>query len=82
MAEQASVHRQFAGILATAAFAITVIRGWSVGGDAAAVLPRAAAMLVGFGILGAALGRVALWLVEEGVDAQLREVLSEKGLKK
>lgn len=76
------MHRQFAGILATAAFAITVIRGWSVGGDAAAVLPRAAAMLVGFGILGAALGRVALWMVEEGVESRLREALNETSSKK
>lgn len=76
------MHRQFAGILATAAFAITVIRGWSVGGDAAAVLPRAAAMLIAFAILGAALGRTALWMVEEGVDAQLRDALNEKNSKK
>jgi hypothetical protein len=70
------VHRQFAGILGTAAFATTIVRGWAVGADAANVLPRAAACLAIFSVLGAAVGRLALWMVEEGVAAQLHEALS------
>jgi hypothetical protein len=80
--ERTTVHRQFAGILATAAFTITVVRGLAYGSDAAAVLPRAAAMLVLFGLAGAVLGRVALWMVEEGVSANLREALAERSGKK
>jgi hypothetical protein len=70
------VHRTFAGILGTAAFATTILRGWAAGGDAAAVLPRAATVLVIFGVLGAAAARLALWMVEEGVAAQLHETLA------
>jgi hypothetical protein len=72
------VHRTFAGILGTAAFATTILRGWSVGGDAAAVLPRAAAALLAFAVVGAACGRLALWIVEEGVTAHLHEALALK----
>jgi hypothetical protein len=70
------VHRQFAGILGAAAFATTIVRGWAGGGDAAAVLPRAAAALVVFALLGATVGRLALWIVEEGVTARLHEALT------
>lgn len=70
------MHRQFAGILGAAAFATTIVRGWAGGGDAAAVLPRAAAALVVFSICGAAVGRLALWIVEEGVTARLHEALA------
>jgi hypothetical protein len=70
------VHRTFAGILGTAAFATTILCGWAAGGDAAAVLPRAATALVIFAVLGAACGRLALWMVEEGVAAQLHETLA------
>jgi hypothetical protein len=70
------VHRQFAGIFGTAAFATTIVRGWALGADAATVLPQAAACLAIFSVLGAALGRLALWTVEEGVAAQLHEALS------
>ena len=70
------MHRQFAGILGTAAFATTVVRGWAVGADATAVLPRAAACLAIFSVLGAAVGRLALWMVEEGVAAHLHDALS------
>jgi hypothetical protein len=76
------VHRQFAGIFGTAAFATTVLRGWAVGADAASVLPRAAACLAIFSVLGAAVGRLALWLVEEGVAAHLHEALSATDKKK
>lgn len=70
------MHRQFAGILGTAAFATTIVRGWAVGADAATVLPRAAACLAIFSVLGAAVGRLALWMVEEGVAAHLHDALS------
>jgi len=76
------VHRQFAGILGAAAFATTIVRGAALGGDAAAVLPRAAACLAIFSILGAAVGRLALWMVEEGVTAHLHEAMAGREKKK
>lgn len=69
------MQRTFAGILGSTAFTITVIRGWALGGDAPAVIPRAAAALLLFAVLGAAAGRVALWLVDEGVAARFRDEL-------
>jgi hypothetical protein len=72
------VHRQFAGILGSIAFTITVLRGWTVGGDAAAVIPRALGMLILFALVGAAAGRIGLWMVEEGVAARFRDQLAQK----
>ncbi|MBL9084123.1 MAG: hypothetical protein JNK76_20130 [Planctomycetales bacterium] len=72
------MHRQFAGILGSIAFTIVVLRGWAVGGDAAAVIPRALGMLILFAIVGAAAGRIGLWMVEEGVAARFRDQLAQK----
>jgi hypothetical protein len=72
------VHRQFAGILGSIAFTIVVLRGWAAGGDAAAVIPRALGMLILFAIVGAAAGRIGLWMVEEGVAARFRDQLAQK----
>ena len=72
------MHRQFAGILGSIAFTIVVLRGWAAGGDAAAVIPRALGMLVLFAIVGAAAGRIGLWMVEEGVAARFRDQLAQK----
>jgi hypothetical protein len=79
--ESSIVQRRFAGILGTAAFTTSVLYGWSAGGDAAAVLPRAAACLALFAVIGTISGSLALWMVEEGVTAQLREALAERGKK-
>lgn len=75
------MHRQFAGILGSAAFVIAVLRGWSQGGDPTVVFPQAVAFLIVFTIAGAAAGRIALWMVEEGVTAQLRDALAERSKK-
>jgi len=72
------VHRQFAGILGSIAFTITVLRGWTVGGGAAAVIPRALGMLILFAIVVAAAGRIGFWMVEEGVAARFRDQLAQK----
>ena len=79
--ERRAVHRQFAGILGTAAFTITIVNGLAAGADAATALPRAAAMLIVFTLLGAIVGRTAMWMVEEGVSARLHEALAEKSKK-
>lgn len=72
------MHRQFAGILGSIAFTIVVLRGWAAGGDAAAVIPRALGMLILFALVGAAAGRIGLWMVEEGVAARFRDQLAQK----
>lgn len=75
------MHRQFAGILGAAAFTISLVNSVVQGAGAATAMPRALGMLVAFALLGAATGRIALWMVEEGVSARLHEALSEKSEK-
>ncbi len=70
------MYRQFAGILGSIAFTLTVMRGWALGGDATNVLPRAVASLILFAILGAVAGRIGLWMVEEGVAARFKEQMA------
>lgn len=75
------MHRQFAGILGAAAFTISLVNSVVWGAGAATAVPRALGMLIGFALLGAVLGRIALWMVEEGVSARLHEAMSEKNEK-
>lgn len=75
-AERTTVHRTFAGILGSIAFTLVVLRGWASGGDVAAVLPRAIGSMILFAIVGAAAGRIGLWMVEEGVAARFRDQLA------
>lgn len=70
------VHRTFAGISGAAAFAISVFHGWSTGDAATNVVPRAVVSLLWFALAGAVVGRLALWMVEEGVAARLHESLA------
>lgn len=70
------MHRTFAGILGAAAFAVVLGHGCAMGSGPSTVVPRATLCLVLFAIAGAAVGRIALWTVEEGVAAQLHESLA------
>jgi hypothetical protein len=76
------VQRTYAGILAATAFTVEIIRGWAAGADPANVVPRAVLYLLVFACLGAIAAHAGLWMVEEGVNARLRESLSEKDVKK
>jgi len=79
---ESSVQRSYAGILAAIAFAVETIRGWAAGADPATVVPRAVLFMLGFACLGAIAAQAALWMVEEGVNARLRESLAENEVKK
>jgi hypothetical protein len=72
------VQRTYAGILAATAFTVETIRGWAAGADPSAVVPRAVLYLLLFACVGAIAAQTALWMVEEGVNARLRESLAEK----
>lgn len=76
------MHRQYAGILGSVAFAMSALCGVAAGADAPAIVPRAIAMLLAFALVGAVVGRLALWTVEEGVSARLRDELADTGKKK
>jgi hypothetical protein len=79
---ESSVQRTYAGILAATAFTVETIRGWAAGADPSAVVPRAVIGLLVFACLGAIVAHAALWMVEEGVNARLRESLAENDMKK
>jgi hypothetical protein len=76
------VQRTYAGILAATAFTVETIRGTAAGADPATVVPRAVLLMLGFALLGAVVAHAALWMVEEGVNARLRESLAENDVKK
>ena len=76
------MQRTYAGILGTSAFIVALVRGWAAGADPSAVVPRAVLYLLVFACVGAVAAHAALWMVEEGVNARLRESLAENDVKK
>lgn len=76
------MQRTYAGILAVSAFTVELVRGWAAGADPSSIVPRAVGYLLLFACIGAAAAHAALWMVEEGVNARLRESLAENDVKK
>ncbi|MCE9607365.1 MAG: hypothetical protein K8U03_20970 [Planctomycetia bacterium] len=72
------MERIYAGILGSAAFTIMIMRGWLLGDEAGNVLSQASLALLLFTALGAVVGRIAFFLVEEGVTSKLRNELALK----
>jgi hypothetical protein len=70
--------RRYAAVLGLLAFAAVLVRGTIAGGALESTLGHAILCLMVFTILGAILGRVAQWIVEDAIRAQLTAELAER----
>ncbi len=65
--------RTYAGILGSLAMAVALVRGIMSGGGAEETVVHALAAMMGFGLLGLAIGGIAGWIVEDAVYAQVQQ---------
>jgi outer membrane lipoprotein SlyB len=70
--------RRYAAVLGLLAFAAVLVRGTLAGGALESTLGHAIFCLLVFTILGAIIGRVAQWIVEDAIRAQLTVELAER----
>jgi hypothetical protein len=70
--------RAYAGILGPLAMAVVICRGWLVAGGVEGTLTQAATCLVLFAAIGAILGHLAQFTVDESVRVKLQAQLAQQ----